>query len=125
MRSETTPIISTTKADAPQAGTWITGWKRKHASVPAFQRPKATFVSIRTPLKIRNETPAALNQLTPYTMPLLPPQDNFADLREVANKLLASTTDDNVKRLVQVVGMLLYRCDLLEREVERLERSDE
>ena len=59
----------------------------------------------------------------PTTMPLLPPQDNFADIREVANKLLASTTDENVKRLIGVVGMLSYRCDLLEREVERLERS--
>jgi hypothetical protein len=56
-------------------------------------------------------------------MPLLPPQDNFADLREVANKLLASTTDENVKRLIGVVGMLAYRCDLLEREVERIERA--
>jgi hypothetical protein len=56
-------------------------------------------------------------------MPLLPPKDNFADLREVANKLLGSTTDENVKRLVGVVGMLAYRCDLLEREVERIART--
>ena len=52
-------------------------------------------------------------------MPLIPPQNNFADLREVANKLMNSTNED-VKRLADVVGMLAYRCDLLEREVERL-----
>lgn len=52
-------------------------------------------------------------------MPLIPPQNNFADLREVANKLMNSTSED-VKRLADVVGMLAYRCDLLEREVERL-----
>jgi hypothetical protein len=57
-------------------------------------------------------------------MPLLPPQDNFADLREVANKLLGSIADENLKRLIGVVGMLSYRCDLLEREVERLERAN-
>ena len=56
-------------------------------------------------------------------MPLLPPQDNFADLREVANKLLGSTVDESVKRLVGVIGMPSYRCDLLEREVERLVRA--
>jgi hypothetical protein len=52
-------------------------------------------------------------------MPLIPPQNNFADLREVANKLTSSTNDD-VKRLADVVGLIAYRCDLLEREVERL-----
>jgi hypothetical protein len=56
-------------------------------------------------------------------MPLLPPQDNFADLREVAEKLIKTTPDGNVKRLAEVVGRLAYRCDLLEREVERLERA--
>ena len=55
-------------------------------------------------------------------MPLLPEQNNFADLRETVNKLVASTTDDSVKRLAGLVGSLAYRCDLLEREVERLER---
>jgi hypothetical protein len=55
-------------------------------------------------------------------MPLLPEQNNFADLREAANKLLNSTKDGNVKRLAEIIGMLSYRCDLLEREVERLER---
>jgi|GEM_PF-1219607 hypothetical protein len=55
-------------------------------------------------------------------MPLLPEQNNFADLREAANKLLNSTKDGNVKRLAEIVGTLAYRCDLLEREVERLER---
>jgi len=55
-------------------------------------------------------------------MPLLPEQNNFADLREAANKLLNSTKDGNVKRLAEIVGTLSYRCDLLEREVERLER---
>jgi hypothetical protein len=55
-------------------------------------------------------------------MPLLPEQNNFADLREAANKLLKSATDGNVKRLAEIVGKLSYRCDLLEREVERLER---
>jgi hypothetical protein len=53
---------------------------------------------------------------------LLPAQNNFADLREVADNLLNSTKDKNLKRLVGVVGTLLYRCDLLEREVERLGR---
>jgi len=57
-------------------------------------------------------------------MPLLPPQDNFADLRETANKLIPSTMDENVKRLIGVVGMLAYRCDLLEREVECHERAN-
>jgi hypothetical protein len=56
-------------------------------------------------------------------MPLLPSQNNFADLREASNKIITSATDENVKRLVGIVGMLAYRCDLLEREVERLERS--
>jgi len=56
-------------------------------------------------------------------MPLLPPKDNFADLREVAEKLIKATKDENVKRLAEVVGRLAYRCDLLEREVERLERA--
>jgi hypothetical protein len=56
-------------------------------------------------------------------MPLIPAQNNFADLREVANKLIGSTTDKNLKQLASVVGMLSYRCDLLEREVERLGRS--
>ena len=56
-------------------------------------------------------------------MPTLPEQDNFADLREVANGLQSKTTDDNVKRLIGVVGTLAYRCDLLEREVERLGRA--
>jgi hypothetical protein len=56
-------------------------------------------------------------------MPLLSPQDNFADLRELADNLLKTTADANVKRLAEVVGRLAYRCDLLEREVERLERA--
>ena len=55
-------------------------------------------------------------------MSLLPAENNFADLRESANRLLDTTTDDNVKRLVGLVGQLAYRCDLLEREVERLSR---
>jgi hypothetical protein len=55
-------------------------------------------------------------------MSLLPPENNFADLRETVNKLIATTTDENVKRLAGLVGTLAYRCDLLEREVERLER---
>jgi hypothetical protein len=53
-------------------------------------------------------------------MPSLPPKENFADLREVADKLLKTTTDGSVKRLAELVGRLAYRCDLLEREVERL-----
>lgn len=56
-------------------------------------------------------------------MPIIPPQDNFADLREVANKLITTSTEENLKRLVGVVGKLAYRCDLLEREVERLENT--
>jgi hypothetical protein len=55
-------------------------------------------------------------------MSLLPAQNNFADLREAANKLLNSTKVEDVKRLAEIVGMLSYRCDFLEREVERLER---
>jgi hypothetical protein len=57
-------------------------------------------------------------------MPLLPSQNNFADLRELSNKLLSSTSDETVKRLAGIVGQLAYRCDLLEREVERLERAN-
>jgi hypothetical protein len=56
-------------------------------------------------------------------MPLLPEQNNFADLREDADKLLKSTADENAKRLAGIIGKLAYRCDLLEREVERLERE--
>jgi hypothetical protein len=51
---------------------------------------------------------------------LLPPENNFADLREASNSLLKSAKDENLKRLAGIVGMLLFRCDLLEREVERL-----
>jgi hypothetical protein len=56
-------------------------------------------------------------------MPILTPEDNFADLREATDKLLATTTDENVKRLVGLVGRLAYRCDLLEREVEQVARK--
>lgn len=56
-------------------------------------------------------------------MPLLSEENNFADLRETANKLLAETKHEDVKRLAAVVGILLYRCDLLERQVERLARG--
>jgi hypothetical protein len=55
-------------------------------------------------------------------MPLIPAENNFADLRETANKLMNSSQNEDVKRLAGIVGTLLYRCDLLEREVERLER---
>jgi len=55
---------------------------------------------------------------------LLPSANNFADLRETADKLAGSAADENLKRLILVVGMLAYRCDLLERQVERLERVD-
>lgn len=55
---------------------------------------------------------------------LLPAANNFADLRETADRLAGSTTDDHLKRLILLVGMLAYRCDLLERQVERLERLD-
>jgi hypothetical protein len=58
------------------------------------------------------------------TTPMLPPKDNFADLREVADKLLKKTSDGDLNRLAEVVGRLAYRCDLLEREVERLGRGD-
>ncbi len=57
---------------------------------------------------------------TRHLMPLLPPKKNFADLREVADQLMKSTPDNGVKRLADIVGMIAYRCDLLEREVERL-----
>ena len=56
-------------------------------------------------------------------MPILTPEDNFADLREAADKLLKTSHDENVKRLVGLVGRLAYRCDLLEREVERVGRA--
>ena len=56
-------------------------------------------------------------------MPLIPSQNNFADLRENTDKLISSMSDENVKRVAGIVGMLAYRCDLLEREVERLERA--
>jgi hypothetical protein len=55
--------------------------------------------------------------------PLLPPENNFADLREIADKLLKSTTDGDLNRLIEVVGRIAYRSDLLEREVERLSRA--
>ena len=55
-------------------------------------------------------------------MPLLSEENNFADLCETANKLAKSTKVENVKRLAALVGTLAYRCDLLEREVERLGR---
>ncbi len=55
---------------------------------------------------------------------LLPSVNNFADLREAADKLAGSAADDNLKRLILIVGKLAYRCDLLEREVERLERVE-
>ena len=57
-------------------------------------------------------------------MPLLPAENNFADLREVVNKIPGAPADESIKRLILVVGMLSYRCDLLERQVERLERAD-
>jgi hypothetical protein len=56
-------------------------------------------------------------------MALLPAENNFADLRENANRLLDTTQDENLKRLVGLVGQLAYRCDFLEREVERLSRA--
>ncbi len=57
-----------------------------------------------------------------FGMPLIPAENNFADLRESADKLMNISKDEDVKRLAGIVGTLLYRCDLLEREVERLER---
>jgi hypothetical protein len=56
-------------------------------------------------------------------MASLPSKNNFADIRESADKLIASTKDSSVKSLAGLVGKLSYRCDLLEREVERLERA--
>ena len=62
------------------------------------------------------------------TTALLPAQNNFADLRELADKLLKKTGDDNLTRLTAIVGGkdLVFeqpvRCDLLEREVERIGR---
>ena len=56
-------------------------------------------------------------------MPLLPSNKNFADLREDVDKILKSSADETVKRLAGLVGEISYRCDLLEREVERLERE--
>jgi hypothetical protein len=54
------------------------------------------------------------------TPPPLPAKNNFADLRELADKLLSSSADKDLKRMAAIVGTLLYRCDLLERQVERL-----
>jgi hypothetical protein len=54
---------------------------------------------------------------------LLPAQKNFADLREVAEDLQKSSTNDELRRLAEIVGTALYRCDYLEREVERLGRG--
>jgi hypothetical protein len=54
---------------------------------------------------------------------LLPPTNNFADLRETADQLAKSAEDPTLKRLAGVVGTLLFRCDLLERDVERLGRA--
>jgi hypothetical protein len=54
---------------------------------------------------------------------LLPPQNNFADLKERADALLKTTKDKSVMELAAIIGTLLYRCDLLEREVERLGRE--
>jgi hypothetical protein len=56
-------------------------------------------------------------------MPIISPEDNFADLREATNNLLKTTSDENVKQLVGLVGRLAYRCDLLEREVEKIGRT--
>ena len=52
-------------------------------------------------------------------MPLLPAEKNFADLRETVVKLLALSPDENIKRLIELVGEIAFRCDNLEREVER------
>jgi hypothetical protein len=54
---------------------------------------------------------------------LLPAENNFADICETANRLIKTPNDDNLKRLIGLVGQLAYRCDLLEREVERLSRA--
>jgi hypothetical protein len=56
-------------------------------------------------------------------MSFLPAQNNFADICEMANKLTKTTKDENVRHLAGVVGTLAFRCDLLEREVERLGRA--
>ena len=45
-------------------------------------------------------------------MPLLPAQDNFADLREVTNALIPAAKDETLKRLLGVVGTLLYRSQI-------------
>jgi hypothetical protein len=58
-------------------------------------------------------------------MTLLPAENNFADLRETTDKLVAKTKEDTLARLAAIVGKLLYRCDLLEREVERLGRASQ
>jgi hypothetical protein len=55
-------------------------------------------------------------------MALLPESNNFADVRETANKLQASAQDETVKHLAGLVAEIAQRADLLEREVERLER---
>ncbi len=54
---------------------------------------------------------------------LLPAQNNFADLRETVDRLARSTKDSDLKRLAGIIGISFYRCDMLEREVERLGRE--
>lgn len=56
-------------------------------------------------------------------MPLLSEQNNFADLRETANKLQTTSGHEDIQRLAGIVAALAERCDQLEREVERHERE--
>ncbi len=57
-------------------------------------------------------------------MPLLSPQNNFADLQEQLTTLLKSTKDEQVKQLTGIVITLAHRCDELERQVERVARGE-
>ena len=57
-------------------------------------------------------------------MPLIPAKNNFADLRESVDKLLSSATDETLRRLIGLVGMISYRSNLLEREVELLSEAE-
>ena len=58
-------------------------------------------------------------------MPLLSEQNNFADIREAVTALLnAKNDDETLKRLTGIVVTLANRCDLLERQVERLARGE-
>ena len=56
-------------------------------------------------------------------MTMLPAEKNFADLRETISRLGPGSSEDTVQRLIELIAEVAYRCDLLEREVEKLSRA--